>query len=125
VERHIDLLGVFWIVYGAFSLLGGFAVMIVAQVIFGRYLRFDNSVPPFLHPLLVGVACFLFIKAAVEIAAGVGLRQRSDWARVLAIVLSFFEMVHMPLGTALGIYTLWTLLSPNAEKEYRSLRQAA
>jgi phage shock protein PspC (stress-responsive transcriptional regulator) len=125
LEQHVDLLGIFWIAYSALSLIGGVAVYIVAQVIFGRFSRVDNGAPAFLHPLLVCVAIFLLLKAFVGIAAGVGLRQRVDWARVLAIVLGFFELLHVPLGTGLGIYTIWVLLSPNAEKEYRSLPQTA
>lgn len=124
LERHVNLLGIFWIVYSALTLLGGLAVLIVAQVIFGQDSHFNNGAPEFLRPLLVGLALFLLLKAVVGIAAGVGLRRRSDWARMLAIVLAFFELFHVPLGTALGIYTIWALLSPNAEKEYKSLPQA-
>jgi hypothetical protein len=118
-------LGILWIVYSSFSLLGGLAVMIVAQVIFGRHARFDPNVPGFLHPLLLFVGLFLFLKAAAGFAAGIGLRQHTDWARVLALVLGFLELLHLPLGTALGIYTIWALLSPGAENEYKSLPQAA
>jgi hypothetical protein len=125
VERNVDLLGIFWIVYSAFALLGGAAVMIVAQVIFGPNSEFKSGAPPFLHGFMMGLGLFLLVKALAGIAAGVGLRQRADWARVLSIVLGFFELLHVPLGTALGIYTIWVLLSPNAENEYRSLPQAA
>jgi hypothetical protein len=118
-------LGILWIVYSAFSLAGALAVMIVAEVIFGRHARLDPNIPGFLHPLLLGVGLFLLVKAGVEIAAGIGLRQHADWARVLALVLGFLELLHVPLGTALGIYTIWALLSPGAENEYKALLQAA
>ena len=43
----------------------------------------------------------------------------------LAIVMACLNMVHMPFGTALGIYTLWVLLPAASEQEYRSLARAA
>jgi hypothetical protein len=124
LEHHVDLLGILWIIYSAFSLLGGLAILIVAQFIFAREFN-SNGAPEFLHPLLLGLALFLLLKGVMGVAAGTGLRQRAEWARVLAIVLAFLDLLQVPLGTALGIYTIWTLLSPNAEKEYRSLPQTA
>jgi len=40
---------------------------------------------------------------------------------VLTIVLAFVSLVQVPFGTALGIYTLWALLSANAEERYARL----
>jgi hypothetical protein len=94
-------------------------------VIFGPHSRLNSGAPEFLHPLLMGVSFFLLIKAGAGIAAGVGLRRHEDWARVTAIVLGFLDLLHVPLGTALGIYTIWALLSRGAENEYKSLPQAA
>jgi hypothetical protein len=37
---------------------------------------------------------------------------------VLTIVLGCISLIHFPLGTALGIYTLWVLFPPEAEREY-------
>jgi hypothetical protein len=41
---------------------------------------------------------------------GVLLRQRHPRARVPAIALSAFALLNFPIGTAIGIYGLWTLL---------------
>ena len=59
------------------------------------------------------------------LAVGVGLLERRSWARVLAIVLGIISLIHMPFGTALGIYTLWVLMPAESEREYRRLAGAA
>lgn len=123
--RHIHLLGIFWIAYSAFSLVGGVAVMIVAHALFRPSARLGAGAPEFLYPLLSSVGIFLLVKAIAGIGAGYGLLQHEAWARVVALVLGFFDLLHVPLGTILGIYTIWALLSPGADKEYRSLPQAA
>jgi hypothetical protein len=38
---------------------------------------------------------------------------------MLTIVLSAIELLHVPFGTALGIYGLWVLLSPPTEELFR------
>lgn len=47
------------------------------------------------------------------IIAGVGLLK--FYPRILTIVLSALNLLNIPIGTALGVYGLWVLLSPQAE----------
>jgi hypothetical protein len=51
--------------------------------------------------------------------------QRQSWARVLAIVLGIVGLLSLPLGTALGIYTLWALLGRDADAEYQQMSAGA
>jgi hypothetical protein len=76
--------------------------------------------------LLTFVGIFVLAKAAVGLATGWGLLQREPWARVMALVLAFVSLMNVPLGTALGVYTLWVLLPAQSEEDYeRYLRAAA
>lgn len=121
LERHVHLLGIFWIAYSAFSLLAGAVLMIVARSIFGPGSRIDTGAPDFLFPLLSTIAGYLLIKAIIGIITGFGLLQHAEWARILAIILAFLDILHVPFGTALGIYTIWALLAKGADQDYRSL----
>jgi len=47
-------------------------------------------------------------------AIGWGIVNRVPWARPLGIVLAILEMVHFPLGFALGIVTLIVLFDPQS-----------
>lgn len=122
IAGHIRLLGILWVALSAFRLIPGLALI----ALFG-----DGSgilppeVPFFVHGLLRGVGTLLVVGAALGLAAGAGLLQRQPWARVLAIVLAFINLVDMPLGTALGIYTLWVLLPAKSEEEYKQLARSA
>ena len=40
-------------------------------------------------------------------------------------MLGIIALFNLPFGTALGIYTLWVLMSPNADQEYKSLTRVA
>lgn len=133
VARHAQLLGILWIAYSAVILIGGGVLMVLAHTLFahmGRMLPPGAPPPPpgvplFLRPLLSFIAMVLFVKALAGIIAGVGILQRQEWSRVLAIVVACVSLISVPFGTALGIYTLWVLLSPNAEVEMRTARAGA
>jgi hypothetical protein len=126
VARHTHLLGILWIAYSARSLIGGVILMIIARTIFGRMglPSMPGGPPMFIRPLLSAIAVVLLVKAALGIAAGLGLLQRQDWGRILAIVLGVISLINIPFGTALGIYTLWVLVSPGADKEYEALARS-
>jgi hypothetical protein len=124
LRRHLHLLGIFWIAYGAFDLLGGVMLWVVAHAFFGRFGRLENA-PFFLNPLLSAIAVFILLRAIAAFAAGWGLTQRFEWARSLTIVLGFLALIHPPFGTVLGIYTIWALLSPGADDEYQAMARGA
>ena len=124
VGRHVQLLGILWLAYGALQLLGGIVVWLVSRFIL-EPLTIHSRVPVFVPMLLVGVAAFILLMAAVACAVGWGLLQREGWARILAIVLAFLELLNIPLGTALGIYTLWVLLPAQAAREYQEMTKAS
>ncbi len=127
VARHLHLLAVLWFAASAINLIGAVAVFIVANTLFGHSIRFENAWPMqgFLQTLLSSVAGLLFLKALAGFAAAWGLLERQPWARMLTLVLGFVSLIHIPFGTALGIYTIWVLLPAQADEEYRRLAQAA
>jgi hypothetical protein len=129
VARHAQPLGILWIAYSAVILIGGGVLMVLANTLFGHLMRNMGpfgpdtnapNFPTFLQPLLSFIGLALVIKAMAGIAAGVGIIQRADWARTLAIVVACVSLLSMPFGTAIGIYTLWVLFSPEAEAEFRA-----
>lgn len=121
MEQHVHLLGIFWIVYSILHGIAGVVLMILANTLFGPIGRSDIGAPSFLQPLLSVIGILLTIKGIVGVAAGYGLMQRAPWARITIVVLGFLALLNVPFGTALGIYTIWVLLSPGADTQYQSL----
>ena len=122
IVGHVRLLGIFWIAISAFRLLPG--LFLVAMFRNGMSML-PPEVPDFVHGILQVVGVCLLGAAIAGLAAGWGLLQRQPWARMLAIVLGFLNLIDIPLGTALGIYTLWVLLPAKSEQDYRAVMRAA
>jgi hypothetical protein len=113
MEKHIQLCGWLWIVLGGLSFLGG---MTIFGLLFGlSYLPdIDAEGAAILRIVGGSVGVLLWVLAAPKIIAGIGLLKRMEWARILALILSFISLINIPLGTALGIYSLVILLKEDS-----------
>ena len=129
VQERIRLLGILWMAYSALHVVTGAILIVVAHTIFGNTFHIPNGPPPevtqWLRPLIEFVGYLILAKAAAGFIAGWGLLRREAWARVVALVVGFVALLSVPLGTALGIYTLWVLLPSQSDEEYRTLSVAA
>jgi hypothetical protein len=129
VQEHVRLVGILWMAYSALLVLGGVAVWIVAHTIFGGAFHPPGGPPPevtaWLRPLLTFVSGMILVKAAAGFIAGWGLIQREPWARIVALIVGFLSLFNVPLGTAIGIYTLWVLLPAQSDDEYQALAKVA
>jgi hypothetical protein len=111
----------FWLAYSAFRLLGGW----VFTRFFTHWGLFWNPNLPFFFPgLMRGVGMILMTSGILGILAGWGLMERQPWGRPLGIVLGFLALFHFPVGTVLGIYTLWVLLPAGSAQEYQRTARA-
>jgi uncharacterized membrane protein (DUF2068 family) len=119
--RHLHVLAVCWYIVAFLWLIPSgalFAIGTVARVAIPAD-QPGAAIARALGPLvLYGIGGMIFLIAALCFATGWGLLKTRPWARGLAIVLGAISLLHFPLGTALGIYTLWVLLSGNAGAEY-------
>src|SRR5436190_1999372 len=53
----------------------------------------------------------MLIVGILPVVVGYGFRKRGQWVKPLALVLSVVSLVNIPIGTALGIYTIKFLRS--------------
>jgi hypothetical protein len=120
----VRLLGIFWLVYAAFDMIGSFFLSAILPRFF-EWSAWGPHFPFFVGGILRFAGWFLLVRGVAGIIAGWGLLDRQPWARILAIVLGVFTLLRPVLGTALGIYTLWVLLPGESEREYRQMARPA
>ena len=133
VRRHIGLLAALWMANGILRLLGvlSFSVLghwFVSGILGPRVLGSWGF--PWrwgMWPWSMGftwVAIVLGIFGVVHLILAWGLYERKQWARPLGLAIGVLAMLRFPLGTALGIYTLWVLLPEASAREYEQIAVA-
>ncbi len=121
VRQHIHVLGIFWLVLSGLHLLGGLFLFAAANAFLLALEHGAHAAPLFVRPVIALIALLISGKGLFGVVAGLGLLKRARWARALVLVIAFLSLFELPFGTALAIYTLWVLLSSNADQEYRTL----
>jgi hypothetical protein len=116
MERHFDLLGVLYLAYGALLLLVALGVALLLGGIGAASGDADAFAAMGIASGTVGIVLGVF--ALAYLAAGWGLRNREGWARIAAMILGALALFSFPIGTALGIYTFWVLLKPEAQAAF-------
>jgi hypothetical protein len=108
MEKHITLVAIMSLGLGALGILGaaiGFAVLVVVGLVSG-----DPTGMSVMTILATVVAGFITLTSLPAIVGGIGLLKRRPWARILMLVVGVLELPNIPLGTALGVYTLWVMI---------------
>jgi hypothetical protein len=122
--KHIRVLGYLWVFISVLRLIPSAGLFIFPRIGIG-FPFFPMHFPGFMWPLLASLRILFMSTAIAGLIAGWGLLQRASWARTLAIVLGILSLIHVPFGTALGIYTLWVLLPSDSEREFKRTSSAA
>jgi hypothetical protein len=111
---HVDFVGVLFIVWGLLTTLVGVstlalgigAVALIASASHGG----GGVAAGLTAAVFTALAVIAMLWGVAHVVVGVPLRRRKPWARLIALMLGSIDLLLLPYGTALGIYTLWVLL---------------
>lgn len=108
MDKHINLLGILFIVLGIIRVIG---LSIAAYIMHGfRVFSIPNHYYVVLQNLIMYIFVFEGIISVIGIIGGIGLLKKQNWAKWLVLILGFILLLQIPLGTILGIYTIWVLM---------------
>ena len=122
LEQHVPILGWIHIISSAFFLvLGVFLFLVLGGI--GLFAASGDPEAPFIL-LIVGlfVGGIMVVMALPGILAGWGLLKRKNWGRVLALIVGIINIFNVPIGTAIGVYTLYILLQPEAHPYFNGVK---
>jgi hypothetical protein len=114
METHVRVVGILHIVFGLLGIVGAVVLLLVFGGVAGIVGATGDPDAHVAVPILGGLGAFLscvvLLVALPGTIAGIGVLQFREWARILMIVVSVLDLLNVPLGTALGVYGLWTCL---------------
>jgi hypothetical protein len=129
LSKHVHILGILWLVYSIFHI-----VMALWILAFSHYFlptmqdAMSRSPTPFPFPIIQFLHLIYATSAAYGVAVGIlgifageALLRRKPVGRALAVVAGFISALNIPLGTAIGVYTLIRLLPEDAARAYKQL----
>lgn len=113
LDKHVTVLSILYIGINVFFFLcGGLALFFIVG---GGLISGEQEA--IVATTIVGlvIAGLMTALSVPGIIGGLGLVKRQGWARILVLVLGFLNLINFPLGTALGVYTIWVLMQDEAQ----------
>lgn len=118
MKKHVTVVSALHIGFGILGLIGALAIFFALH--FAKGFVENEEIPSmvlgFLSislPLLVGVI------STLGLIGGIGLFSYQPWSRMLVIVVAALGCLNIPIGTLLGVYSIWVLLQDETIKLFK------
>ncbi|MCU0493106.1 MAG: hypothetical protein MUD01_16090 [Chloroflexaceae bacterium] len=122
LQQHVQLLGWLYIIGHVFFLaIGGLIFFFLTSI---GALSGDPQALQILGLVGTFVGLLMTLLALPGMAAGYGLLKHHAWGRMLALVVGALNLLNFPAGTALGVYTFYVLVQPEAAEYFTPTPQA-
>ena len=115
MRKHVQILGWLQIVLGLMDLgigLAAFGILTGIGAVSG-----DAEAFGILSLIGSFAGGFMLLMALPNFLVGVGLlRGWGDWVFVVAVILGFLNLLKVPVGTAIALYTFWVAWNVRQER---------
>lgn len=120
--EHNKIIGILHLVEGGLQIFG--AILTTLFILgAGYYLQSSKELESYGNWLLIFGLIFAplsLIFAFINLIAGWKVLKEKSGARMWGIVASFISLLNIPLGTAIGIYSLWFLFGVEGKEMYKN-----
>lgn len=112
MESHKKVLGILYIISGILLLMFivflSFFLSTILSLVSQELDSSEAQILDLVSGILRFIPAFIILLFSIpSIIAGIGLLYQQKWALVLALILGCFKLFSFPIGTALGVYTIW------------------
>lgn len=120
---HVNFLGVLFIVWGLLTTIIGLSMLALgvgAAALIASSERPASFAASFTAAAFTTLAMIAILWGLAHVAVGLPLRKHRPWSRLGALVLGSIDLILLPYGTALGVYSMWVLLKQDAKALFES-----
>ena len=121
MRKHVTAVGAIQIAFSVLGLIAAFVVFFAINFARGfvdndeiatMVLRFVGTV----LPVIIGLA------SALGLVGGIALLSYQPWARILVIIIAALGCLNIPIGTLVGVYSIWVLMQDETVKLFKKDR---
>jgi hypothetical protein len=125
MRDHVKIVGILNIVLGCLGVLLGIGILVLfgGLATMAGYQATDQdarTAVPILAMIGTFAAIFFFVLSVPSIIGGWGMLKFRPWARILMLIISVLNLLHFPIGTAVGIYGLIILLNDETKRLFET-----
>jgi hypothetical protein len=115
MKKHVTVVGALQIGFSTLWLIAAIVLLIVFNFAKG-FVENDEVAVRVLGFLSYILPAFIGTIALLGLVGGIALLSYRSWARVLVIIVSALGCLNIPIGTLVGVYTIWVLMQDETVK---------
>lgn len=125
MEAHFQVLGWLMIASAAFTGIGAVVLFVVGGFVQGGPLRLPApglgpEAETLIAALISALGVLLAITTVLSAVAGIGILQYQAWGRTVGLIAASLLLTKIPVGTAIGVYAFWVLLSVEGRAHFQA-----
>ena len=119
MKKHVTVVGAIQIGAGILGLIGALTVFFALN--FAKGMVGDDDVPTVVLGFLsISLPILLGFMATLSLVGGIALLSFKSWARILVMIVSVMGCFFIPIGTLIGVYSIWTLMQDDTIKLFKT-----
>jgi hypothetical protein len=118
MKKHVTLVAALQIGFSAMGMLAAIVIFFVFSFA-GSFVPDVNVATVVLKFLGTFLPAIIFLWSLLGLLGGIGLLSCQKWARVLVMVIAAIGCIAFPVGTIVGIYSLWVLMQDDTVKVFK------
>ena len=107
MKKHITILASLHIAHSIIGIIFGTAVLFILGG--AGVISCDPDAIAITSSIAVFVYLIILLFAIPGLIGGIGLLKRKSWSRVFVLIVGCVKLFDIPIGTALGVYSIWVL----------------
>ena len=115
MKKHVTIVGALQIGFSSLWLIMAIVLFFIFN--FARsQVGDDPTALKVLGFMSISLPAFIGVISLLGLASGIAVISYKQWGRIIAIIVSAIGCFFIPIGTLVGVYTIWVLMQDDTVK---------
>jgi hypothetical protein len=120
MKKHVTAVAAIQIGFSTLWLIGAVVLYFVLTFARGQVPVDDAMGIKVLTLLVMILPVFVGVIALIGLIGGIGLLSYKQWGRIMTIIVSALGCFNIPIGTLIGVYSIWVLMQDETVKLFQT-----
>jgi hypothetical protein len=122
MKKHVTAVGAIHLGFGIIGIVG--AIIAFWALNFAKGFIVEDEIPyKVMSFIAISVPALIFLLSTLGLVGGIGLLMLHSWARYVGIITAALGCLNIPIGTLVGVYSLWVLFQDDTIKLFENKTQ--
>jgi hypothetical protein len=115
MKKHVTIVGALQIGFSSLWLIGAVGFFFLFAFVRGQ-VGDDETAQTVLGFIGIAFPLFIGVISLLGLVGGIALLSYKGWGRIISLIISGISCLFIPIGTLVGVYTIWVLMQDDTVK---------